>query len=75
MKKEDEVQLNIHALLGALGNVCDKAELPRSQELAAVSMLLAVVGFKHNLSKEDVLGGMSNTIDHMYESLSRDEDE
>lgn len=56
-------------LLVALGDVCDEAALPSNKELAAVSMLLAAIGFKNKISKENMLQGMSGVLDKIYEEL------
>ena len=59
-----------NALFNTLCAVCDLAELPSHKELAAVSMLLAAVGFKYGITKETMLGSMSQVIDKTYKELS-----
>jgi hypothetical protein len=56
-------------LIVKLGEVCDAAELPAPKELAAVSMLLAIIGFKYGITKEGVLSGMKNILNGVYEDL------
>ena len=65
MKESPETE----KLLSLLGDVCDAAELPAPKELAAVSMLLAAIGFKYGITKENMLQGISGVLDKVYEEL------
>ena len=65
MKESPETE----RLLSLLGDVCDAVALPAPKELAAVSMLLAIIGFKYGITKEGVLLGMKNILNGVYEDL------